>query len=75
MHILGITRWRGVTAAVSRMARSEGLRIQPFAEGSVQWVRAMREPATFVPRDFYGGERITSLTLGARLGLGAGHHP
>jgi hypothetical protein len=73
VHLLGISRWRVATLSVSRELAWGAVRGQPFVEGAAQWVRPLRTPSAFVPREFYGSERLWSLSLGARLEVGAAH--
>jgi hypothetical protein len=72
--LLGITQWSIATLAVSHGLGSLGpVRMRPFAEGAWLSPRALRTPSVFVPRDFYGSDRIWTLALGARLELGGAH--
>jgi hypothetical protein len=70
----GITRWTIVTAGARLRGVSLGRRlaVRPFAEGSVAAVRTIT--GAFDPASWYGGSRITSLTLGLRLDWGMEGH-
>lgn len=74
LHILGITRWRTLTVGASAGVRPHpALHLRPFVEA--QHLRATQgEPGSlFVPRDFYGAERMWSLSVGVRVEAGAVH--
>jgi hypothetical protein len=73
VNLLGITRWRVATLSLSHRMASGGVRVRPVLEGSRQWIRALRTPSVFVPREFYGSDRLWSVSLGARVELGAAH--
>ena len=72
--ILGRSRWTIATARLaipkSFFARNS---IAPFVEFGFHRVRETLRPSGFVPRDFYGSERIWLASVGAKLALGAGH--
>jgi hypothetical protein len=72
--LLGITRWSIATLAVSHGLGSLGpVRMRPFAEGAWLSARPLLTPNAFVPREFYGDDRMWTLALGARLEIGAAH--
>lgn len=73
VNLLGITRWHVATLSLSRGTSLGPLGLRPFAEGSAQWVRPLHRPSLFDPRAFYGDDRLWSLTLGARMEIGAPH--
>jgi hypothetical protein len=74
LGIIGITRWRIGTVAVSTPLRSRRADIAPFVE--VTYARPSEEltPSAFVPRDFYGTASIWSASVGLRLGIGTMVH-
>ena len=74
VQLLGLTRFDIVTAAVSRSWIARGVGLSPFAELSLVSARATAVPAAFVPREFYGRDRITVLSLGVRFAAGMPHH-
>ena len=74
VQILGTTRFDVVSASVATAWRFAGVSIAPFVEGSLVHGAATVRPAAFVPSEFYGSSRITTISLGARLALGAPHH-
>ena len=75
VSLQGITRFSIATLAVSHGLGSLGpIRMRPFAEGAWLHAQPLRTPTTFVPREFYGSDRMWTLALGARLELG-GTHP
>jgi len=73
VHLLGISRWRVATLALSHGVATGPVRGRPFIEASRQWVRSLHTPSAFVPREFYGSERLFSIAAGARLSVGAAH--
>lgn len=70
---LGVTRFDVATASISRTVRVAGVRIAPFIELSHVLARPTAVPAAFVPAEFYGGDRITVISLGARVAAGMLH--
>jgi hypothetical protein len=69
--ILGRTRWTTVTAALgTNLARIGVLSVAPFVEATYARTEAVEKLAAFVPRDFYGSNRLWLLSLGARVNLG-----
>lgn len=71
-HVLGITRWTTVAARVERTFGGDGFAIVPFVEGSLARVTETAG-GPFDPREFYGSDRIRTISVGARLR--AGWHP
>ncbi len=74
LAILGITRWTtltlGANAGASPLA---GLTLRPFAEAQMLHATE-REPGSFFrPREFYGSERMWSLSAGVRVEAGSLH--
>jgi hypothetical protein len=73
--ILGRSRWTALTAAMGTNAGRAGvLMVAPFFEATYARVEAVERLAAFVPRDFYGSERVWLLSAGARVNLGGRHH-
>ncbi|MEQ1691797.1 MAG: hypothetical protein ABMA00_10945 [Gemmatimonas sp.] len=77
-QIIGITRWSLATlhvdapsASVWRAAR---VRASPFMELSGARATALRTPAVFVPREFYGAGTLWSVTAGLRVHVGTMRH-
>ena len=74
IHLLGATRWNVVTAAVSGgTPPSWPVRIRPFAE--VAYARATETLGSLVfdPVEFYGSDRMWSLSAGVRVAAGSLH--
>jgi hypothetical protein len=73
--ILGRTRWTAVTAATGTNAARVGvITIAPFVEATYARPEAVEDRAAFVPREFYGSERLWLLSFGARVNLGPRTH-
>lgn len=72
LHVLGITRWTIGSVMLERRFNAGPLRAAPFVETSWSHV-ADRERGLFESEATYGGRSIWSLSLGARLGVGAVH--
>jgi hypothetical protein len=73
--ILGRTRWTAVTAAAGTNAARIGvLAVGPFAEATYARPEGVERLAAFVPRDFYGSDRLWLLSFGARVNLGRRAH-
>lgn len=70
---LGVTRFDIATVALSRSWRVGGVQLAPFIELSRVHARPTIVPAAFVPASFYGGDRISVLSVGARLAVGMTH--
>ncbi|MDQ3388031.1 MAG: hypothetical protein M3483_00865 [Gemmatimonadota bacterium] len=74
LSILGITRWEIWTLAASLGASSPGgLRLRPFAEISRLRARNTIDRSFFSPAEFYGSERMWSLSAGIRVEAGVQH--
>ena len=71
--ILGRTEWAIATLRVAAPVSVQRLRIEPFIEVAHHKVRETIQPSGFVPVQFYGSDRIWTLTLGARLAFGELH--
>jgi hypothetical protein len=73
--ILGRSRWTALTAALGTNSLPVGvLSVAPFVEATFARAEPVEELAAFVPRDFYGSERLWLLSVGARVNLGRRHH-
>jgi hypothetical protein len=74
LGIIGITRWRIVTMAVSAPLPVRHADIAPFAE--IAYARPTEDvsPSGFEPRGFYGASSIWSTSVGIRLGVGRMAH-
>jgi hypothetical protein len=75
VHILGRTRWTIGTLhlASTREARVARLGARPFVEVARLAATAVARPAVFIPAEFYGSDRMWSLSAGVRLQAGAAH--
>ncbi|MCI0435509.1 MAG: hypothetical protein L0271_17970 [Gemmatimonadetes bacterium] len=71
-NIIGATRWNTVTLAASRAFPVHGVELEPFAEAALSDVREITG-AIFDPLEFFGSERITTLSFGVRLRAGLRH--
>ncbi len=72
--IEGRSRWTIITARVSGTLINAGnLSIEPFAELARARVTQTLRPSVFDPRQFYGSDRIWSLSVGAKVALGMSH--
>jgi hypothetical protein len=75
-QIIGITRWRVGTVhiaapPVSWLARRRGApQFMPYVEVGAARAQALRTPAVFVPRDFYGASTLWSFTTGVSFHVG-----
>ncbi|HEU4746979.1 MAG TPA: hypothetical protein VFS56_00650 [Gemmatimonadaceae bacterium] len=72
--ILGRSRWTiGTLKVAAPFSPGAGAGLAPFAELAFHRVRETLRPSAFVPDQFYGSDRIWTITLGARLTFGAVH--
>ena len=74
LAIIGITRWRIGTIAVSAPLRARRVDVAPFVEVSYAHPSEELTPSGFVPQDFYGTTSIWTASVGLRLGIGAMAH-
>lgn len=73
-HILGVTRWNLVSLHAERAVHlSPRLGVRPFAEVTHARATPLILPTVFVPEEFYGSDRMWSLSAGVRLTAGAPH--
>jgi hypothetical protein len=73
VQILGTTRFDVATMALDAKHDLLGIFLAPFVELSLIRASETARPAAFVPREFYGSNRIVQLSVGVRLGVGARH--
>ena len=73
LHVLGITRWTIVSARAEGAVEVGPLRLAPFTE-LARAHAGDRVRGLFDAERFYGSRDIWSMSLGARLGIGAAHH-
>jgi hypothetical protein len=72
--LLGRSRWTILTArAAASLQAFAGLSLEPFAEVARIHVAEDQAPAAFDPRQFYGSNRIWSVSVGAKLSFGMPH--
>jgi hypothetical protein len=73
-NLLGRSRWTILTArAAASIQALAGLSLEPFAEVARVHVTEDRTPAAFDPRQFYGSNRVWSVSVGAKLSFGMAH--
>jgi len=74
LSIAGRSRWTIVTARIAAdLLTTKALSLEPFAEvARARFAPALR-PSGFDPRQFYGADRIWSVSLGARVSFGMAH--
>jgi len=72
--LLGRSLWTILTVRLAAsLPTFAGLSLDPFAEVARIHVAENQTPAAFDPRQFYGSNRIWSLSLGAKLSFGMAH--
>jgi len=71
--ILGRSEWAIGTVRVAAPYAARRTRIEPFLELAHHRVRETIKPSGFVPVQFYGSNRIWTVSLGARLAFGELH--
>ena len=73
-QIIGVTRWRVATVSAAgvgtSLPRLTGARVMPFVELALASPSARRRPTVFEPRDFYGGTKLASVSVGLRVHAG-----
>jgi hypothetical protein len=74
LAIIGITRWRTGTMAVSTPISIRRVAVAPFVEVTHAHPSEEVSPSAFVPRDFYGTTSIWSASIGVRVALGTMIH-
>lgn len=70
-HVLGISRWLIGALRLQRDMAWRRFRAAPFAELAYARV-SMKAEGLFDPREWYGDDTFTSVSLGVRLGAGTG---
>jgi hypothetical protein len=74
LSIAGRSRWTIITARVAFSAVAAGsLSAEPFVELARARVSETLRPSGFNPQQFYGSDRIWSLSVGIKLALGMSH--
>lgn len=74
LSIAGRSRWTIVTARLAAdLLDTRGLAVEPFVEVARARFAPTLRPSGFDPRQFYGADRIWSLSVGARLSFGMAH--
>jgi len=74
LSIAGRSRWTIVTArAAVSLVNSQSFTMEPFVEVARAHVVPTLRPSGFDPRQFYGSDRIWSVSVGARLAFGMSH--
>jgi hypothetical protein len=74
VSLLGITRWTIATLHLSHgMGSVGGVKMRPFVEAARLAAEPLRTPTAFVPRDFYGADRMWTVAAGARIEIGGAH--
>ena len=74
LSIAGRSRWTIVTArAAVSLVNSRSFTMEPFVEVARAHVSPTLRPSGFDPRQFYGSDRIWSVSVGARLAFGMSH--
>jgi hypothetical protein len=72
--ILGRTRWTIASARVAApLTFGSTVRVVPFVELAHHGVRETLRPSGFSPAQFYGSDRIWTVSVGAKAALGAVH--
>ena len=73
MHWTGATRWTLLTVGVSRAPADAGVRARPFLEAAVVGAAVDHPSSLFDPAEFYGSDRMWSVSAGVRLEAGSAH--
>jgi hypothetical protein len=73
VQILGTTRFDVFSFGMEVRRRMVGISLAPFTEVSLLRASETARPAAFGPREFYGSNRITQLSVGVRLSAGSAH--
>jgi hypothetical protein len=72
-NILGATRWQVYTARLGHAVRPGLFGATPFVEVARLHAAETIRPSVFVPAEFYGSDRMWSVSAGLRLEAGALH--
>ncbi len=70
-QIIGVTQWSNITAHVDAPTFHARAMFTPYVEVTSASARALRQPAVFEPRVFYGASTLWSLSAGIRAHLGS----
>ena len=74
LSIAGRSRWTIITArAAVSLVNNRAISFEPFAELARARVSPILRPSGFDPRQFYGSDRMWSVSVGARLAFGMSH--
>ncbi|MDQ6769635.1 MAG: hypothetical protein M3Z54_06580 [Gemmatimonadota bacterium] len=74
LSITGRSRWTIVTARVAAsLVSTSSFSVEPFAEVAQMHVVETIRPSGFDPQQFYGSDRIWSISVGAKLSFGMAH--
>jgi len=74
LSISGRSRWMIVTArAAVSLLNARAFSVEPFVELARARISATLQPSGFDPRQFYGSDRIWSVSIGAKLAFGMSH--
>ena len=74
LSIIGRSRWTIITARIAAsFSAAKSLTFEPFAEVARIRFTPTLEPSGFDPAQFYGSNRIWSVTAGAKLAFGMRH--
>ena len=74
LSIAGRSRWTIITArAAASLVNVRAFSFEPFAELARARVSPTLRPSGFDPRQFYGSDRIWSVSVGAKLAFGMSH--
>jgi hypothetical protein len=74
LSIAGRSRWTIITArAAASLVNVKAFSFEPFAELAQARVSPTLRPSGFDPRQFYGSDRLWSVSVGAKLAFGMSH--
>lgn len=74
LSIAGRSRWTIITArAAASLVNAGAFSVEPFAEVAQARVSPTLRPSGFDPRQFYGSDRLWSVSVGAKLAFGMSH--
>lgn len=74
LGIAGRSRWTIITArAAASLMNARAFSLDPFAELARARVSPTLRPSGFDPRQFYGSDRMWSVSVGAKLAFGMSH--
>ena len=74
LSIAGRSRWTIITArAAASLVNAGAFSVEPFAEVAQARVSPTLRPSGFDPRQFYGSDRLWSVSVGAKVAFGMSH--